>query len=43
MILTVVVETPKNLNQEQKKLLEDLAASLGEKSTGKKRNKKWFK
>ena len=43
MILTVVVETPKNLNQEQKKLLEELAASLGEKSTGKKRNKKWFK
>ena len=43
MILTVVVETPKNLNQEQKKLLEDLAASLGEKNTGKKRNKKWFK
>ncbi len=43
MILTVVVETPKNLNQEQKKLLEDLSISLGEKNTGKKRNKKWFK
>ena len=30
LILTVLVETPKNLNAEQKKLLSDFAASLGE-------------
>ena len=43
LILTVVVETPRNLNAEQKKLLEDLAASLGEKSSSGAKRKKWFK
>ena len=43
LILTVVVETPRNLNSEQKKLLEDLAASLGEKSSSGAKRKKWFK
>ena len=32
-ILTVMVETPKNLNAEQKKLISDFAASLGETNT----------
>ena len=43
LILTVVVETPRNLNAEQKKLLEQLAASLGEKSSAGAKRKKWFK
>ena len=33
LILTVMVETPKNLSPEQKKLLSDFAASLGETNT----------
>lgn len=33
LILTVMVETPKNLNAEQKKLISDFAASLGETNT----------
>ena len=33
LILTVMVETPRNLNSEQKKLLSDFAASLGESNT----------
>ena len=36
LIITVAVETPKNLNSEQKKLLAEFAASLGE-SNGAKR------
>ena len=36
LIVTVAVETPKNLTQEQKKLLQSFAATLGEKNTGKK-------
>ncbi len=36
LIITVVVETPKNLNSEQKKLLQAFAESLGE-SNGQKR------
>jgi molecular chaperone DnaJ len=36
LIITVAVETPKNLNSEQKKLLSEFAASLGE-SNGSKR------
>lgn len=36
LIITVAVETPKNLSSEQKKLLSDFAASLGE-SNGAKR------
>ncbi len=34
-ILTVVVETPKNLTSEQKKLLSEFSKSLGESNTGK--------
>ncbi len=36
LILTVVVETPKNLTAEQKKLLTSFAASLGESNLGSK-------
>ena len=36
LIVTVVVETPKNLTAEQKKLIQEFSASLGEKNTGKK-------
>ena len=36
LIITVTVETPKNLTAEQKKLLQSFAATLGEKNTGKK-------
>ena len=36
LIITVVVETPKNLSQEQKKLLNAFAASLGDGNSGKK-------
>ena len=38
IIITVTVETPKNLNSEQKKLLRDFAATLGENNTGKERS-----
>ncbi len=41
LIFNVVVETPKNLSSEQKKLLEELAKTLGDGK--KKRSKKWFK
>ena len=45
LIITVNVETPKNLTSEQKKLLSDFAASLGENNSGKKQSffKKIFK
>jgi molecular chaperone DnaJ len=45
LIITVNVETPKNLTQEQKKLLTDFANSLGEVNTGKRQSffKKLFK
>ena len=36
LIITVNVETPKNLSSEQKKLLQAFAASLGENNSGKK-------
>ena len=36
LIVTVAVETPKNLTQEQKKLLTEFSKSLGENNTGKK-------
>lgn len=36
LVITVNVETPKNLTAEQKKLLTAFASSLGEKNTGKK-------
>ena len=36
LVITVVVETPKNLTSEQKKLLTEFSKSLGEKNTGKK-------
>ncbi len=38
VIITVVVETPRNLNTEQKKLLRDFAETLGENNTGKERS-----
>jgi len=38
VVITVVVETPKNLNNEQKKLLRDFSATLGENNTGKERS-----
>lgn len=38
VVITVVVETPKNLNSEQKKLLRDFAETLGENNTGKERS-----
>ena len=41
LLITVTVETPKNLNSEQKKLLKQFSESLGEKKVGKK--KKFFK
>ena len=36
LIITVLVETPKNLTSEQKKLLQEFSKSLGEGNTGKK-------
>ena len=36
LVITVNVETPKNLTDEQKKLLQAFASSLGENNTGKK-------
>ena len=36
LIISVVVETPKDLTSEQKKLLRDFSAALGEENTGKK-------
>ena len=36
LIITVLVETPKNLTSEQKKLLTEFSKSLGESNTGKK-------
>ncbi len=36
LIITVTVETPRNLTSEQKKLLSEFAKTLGEKNTGKK-------
>lgn len=41
LIFTVVVETPRNLNADQKKLLNDFATSLGESNNKAKDN--WFK
>ncbi len=38
VVITVVVETPKNLSQEQKKLLKEFSATLGENNTGKERS-----
>ena len=35
LIITVVVETPKNLTSEQKKLISEFSKSLGESNTGK--------
>jgi molecular chaperone DnaJ len=45
LILTVNVETPKNLTAEQKKILTDFAKTLGENNSGKKQSffKKLFK
>ena len=37
LIITVLVETPKNLNSEQKKLLRQFADSLGEKNSARKK------
>ena len=37
LIITVLVETPKNLNSEQKKLLRQFADSLGEKNNARKK------
>ena len=36
LIITVLVETPKNLTAEQKKLIAEFSKSLGESNTGKK-------
>ena len=41
LIFTVVVETPRNLNAEQKKLISDFGTSLGENNT--KYRQKWYK
>jgi molecular chaperone DnaJ len=41
LIITVVVETPRNLNSEQKKLLNEFAKSLGESNN--KAKDSWFK
>lgn len=41
LIITVVVETPRNLNSDQKKMLGDFAKSLGESNN--KGRSKWFK
>ncbi len=41
LIFTVVVETPRNLNSEQKKLISDFGTSLGESNT--KYRQSWFK
>ena len=41
LLITVTVETPKNLSSEQKKLLKQFSETLGEKNVGKK--KKFFK
>ena len=38
LIITVVIETPKNLSAEQKKLLKEFADTLGEKNTSKERS-----
>ena len=38
LIITAVVETPKNLTQEQKKLLQSFATSLGDTNSGKKQS-----
>ena len=38
LIITVIVETPKNLTSEQKKLLGEFAKSLNDKNTGKKQS-----
>ncbi len=38
LVITAVVETPKNLNAEQKKMLEAFGASLGESNGGKKQS-----
>ena len=45
MIITVAVETPKNLNSKQKELLRSFAESLGEQNSTKKQSffKKFFK
>ena len=45
LIITVTVETPKNLTQEQKKLLNEFAKTLGKNNTGKREGffKKLFK
>ena len=45
LIITVIVETPKNLTQEQKKLLTEFAKTLGKNNTGKREGffKKLFK
>ena len=41
LIITVVVETPRNLNSDQKKLLKEFATSLGESNN--KAKDSWFK
>lgn len=38
LIVTVAIETPKNLNSEQKKLLEAFSKSLGDNNSGKKQS-----
>ena len=45
MIITVAIETPKNLNSKQKELLRAFAESLGENNSTKKQSffKKFFK